>query len=916
MSKKLKVIYSIYTFLALFAANLPCVEDLVTEGTCNWSCNAESIDIDAKELERKISQGEMVKLKITYEERVDPSCVSANHTLDANDKTEVAEIWVKKMSPSSVGAIQFISKCLLEDVGLTLFKSFKDATVTCILKSATKKHTSQLAFHTPQSVIYFVEQMANYSKRDDKFLTFIRMEKQTHITVNVIGLETNSSQTDAPDHDRKLIVTEIWLFVFVLICGITVLYSHAILLLCRPSEVTVQLIQKKRENSESVRSPVHGDYAENEPLGTPVQEEDNGSEESREGYREYETDSARYGVMESREDEDGTHSEMVGAPQRNLSSISSSFRKTGDKALKAANTVHLETIGHRGDQSGVVCKDYSPTIDLPSTSAGSLTNGEQTQPFENSADPRCSSPRVSSGEVTACDTEPSVAGTAVTDNRDDIAVNITIETPDLGRTRMEERIDSREGNGNCISMIIAGGPYPVSIGSWIGNNLFVATNSNQCHKFKKVVKFIVISFLPVVLLTGFGDLLMLLLKIHPQIALYLPSSGLTSSVFEVMFTSHPGLIVLAASSLLCYGFRCLFVFGIISCHSIPRLLSESSIWKSCFVHSRHLFVVYRLKCLFYPCNECETDSPPECPKEVEVPHNISHNLSELPGIFTKHWDCLCDRFDEYYKTTEIGLCKKVIFFPLIVFILAALITVNLVVDVLLSSPLVCLCHGRMWIFKDRPRFKCVEFVLIVFSLFWVAFYSSSGAVVMETAFVGFVNLFNYHPVKLLQHVGIVALACHYVFSCYRFFTVQYFQLVEELFTCYRKKFGELEKNGEVDKLVSYKQGEHIKLIPRELLKYGCEHKLIKMPVRNSVAILLLKTGVLLLVFLFVFPIIHAPSSEVVLIGTVITVLLIYSYFSDRINGTPKLSKDDVNIVVDDYINYKKQQQETSKTRVA
>ena len=120
----------------------------------------------------------------------------------------------------------------------------------------------------------------------------------------------------------------------------------------------------------------------------------------------------------------------------------------------------------------------------------------------------------------------------------------------------------------------------------------------------------------------------------------------------------------------------------------------------------------------------------------------------------------------------------------------------------------------------------------------------------------------------------------------------------------------------MDKLVSYKQGEHVKLIPRELLKYACEHKLIKMPVRNSVAILLLKAGVFLLVFLFVFPIIHAPSSGVVLIGTVITLFFGYSSFNDLINGTPKLSKDDVNIVVDDYINYKKQQQETSKTRVA
>lgn len=128
----------------------------------------------------------------------------------------------------------------------------------------------------------------------------------------------------------------------------------------------------------------------------------------------------------------------------------------------------------------------------------------------------------------------------------------------------------------------------------------------------------------------------------------------------------------------------------------------------------------------------------------------------------------------------------------------------------------------------------------------------------------------------------------------------YYDLVKKLFDPYREKFEELEKKGEVNILFNYKQGEHVKLIPKYLFYYACEHKLIDMPVRVHMAKLLVKLVLTLLLFWFVFLIIRAPSSEDHII--VITFLIGgYKIINDAINGGKiKHSQKDVDRVFDDY----------------
>lgn len=918
MSKKLNFI-RFYTILVLLAMCLPSVEDLVTRNSCDWICNAESGTIDWKELERKISQGELTKLEITYKQSVDPSCGSENDTLDLNNKTEDAALWFK-MAPTSMGKIALLSSIISGEIltGRVFFKSDKAMNVSCrIFKPITRPTTNRsslFAFDLPQSVMYFVKEKANCSERDDDFWILIRKEKQTHITLPGSSLET-SPQVDASYDERKLTVSDIWLVVSVLIWIIIVLYSAAILLLFRPSEVTVQLTQTTRENSESARSPVQGDDIPDERLIQAIQDSqlpDDDADESCETNREYEIDVSPYGITETLDGKEGTpiatQSEMVGAPQR--TSNSNPFRKTDNKRV---NVVYPETI-HPSTSDDV--EETRTSENLNSRCSNSrISPGE----IVASSDTGCSSCPVSSSE-TAASSAPLASVESLTDDeqssKNDLRVEsgVVINMPqsDHRSSFVEDQSVSHERNGNCISMIVVGRSSPVSIGSWIGNKLFIASNGNLCHKLKMLVKFIIISFLPILLLTGFADLLLILLNIDQEIALYLPNLYLTSSVFIEVFNAHPGLIFLAVFSLVCYTVRSLFVYGIIS---------ECSNWKSCFVHSGHPFALSRLRCLFNPCDECK-NSQSDCPKQIEVPDNISHNLEELPRIFIKYWSCLFHCFVEYVKWMKIDLRVKIIlillviaimiilalFWPYVLLVLSLtflfLLLFTPLVDILLSSPLVCLCHGRMRAFKDeRPRFKLLELFLTVFSLIWLTIYYVRGALVVEIASAGFVHMLNGHPKKVLVSVTIVALACHYVFSSYICLTAQYLGLVKELFNSYRKKFKELEEKGEVNKLINFNQGEHKTLIPTELFQYACEHELIKKPVRNSVAIMLLKTLVPLLLLLFVYPLIHLPRSDSASIGTaVITLFGTYNYLNNSINKEPpKCNEEDIDIVVDDYI---------------
>ena len=423
---------------------------------------------------------------------------------------------------------------------------------------------------------------------------------------------------------------------------------------------------------------------------------------------------------------------------------------------------------------------------------------------------------------------------------------------------------------------------------------------------------------------GLGDFFLLLLpSLHSKLASYLPYPYLTSSIFNFLVNNTLILGFLVLFSFICYCIRSLFVCGFISC-------PDNITWNSCFVHRRHF------KCYFYehfqsflsefdlpksfcnwssgcqgshrmvslctllgffnlvcsslePCGDCR-NSPPKCPKRLEVPENILHNLKKQPDVFIKFY---------------AGLSKS--FWDIICFIPMVIV---LFVDIIFSSPLICLCNCRVRVLKESLKDKfgrCtfflpfLELLLICFSLVWILFFSLSGAVIMEIAIIGLIKTLSKNSNELLPHVTILVLACHYFWTCYNSFTMPYNDLVKKLFDPYREKFEELEKKGEDNILLNYKQGEHVKLIPKDLFYYACEHKLIDMPVRVHVAKLLVKLVLTLLLFWFVFPMsFWAPSLEN---HTIIITFLIggYKIINDAINGGKiKHSQKDVDRVFDDY----------------
>ena len=461
-------------------------------------------------------------------------------------------------------------------------------------------------------------------------------------------------------------------------------------------------------------------------------------------------------------------------------------------------------------------------------------------------------------------------------------------------------IDSRNTDENCACMIMVGGPDPVSIGSWIGNNFFSVTNKTKFPRLKEVAKLFLITFCPLLLFTAVGDLLLQLLNFHSRVALYLPNHSLTGSVINVVSNLPLPLIILAIVSFICYCLRYCFLFGNISSN-----ISKSITWTSCFVHSRLPLLLWR---------DEHDNSAQECPKHLEVPENMLHNLNELPDIFVK---CVCllkQRLCQYFETTKLSLPKKVIcFLPVVVIFFVCFLGI-LVVGVLLSSPLVCLCHGRMWILNERFQNKfrgshfilpILECVFIGFSLFWVAFYLSGCTIVMGVATISFIMTLQHHTKEMLPHLTVVILACLYFWSCYSCFKDPYCDLVKKLFTSYKKKYDEMKKNRGPNELISYKQGENLKLIPRELFKYACKHKLIDIPVKKNFCKFLLKLALPLLLFLYIFPVIQAPNTDLTVTVAVITFLTVAYKVNDYINGATSFPEGDVDEVVKEYI--KKQQ---------
>ena len=543
-------------------------------------------------------------------------------------------------------------------------------------------------------------------------------------------------------------------------------------------------------------------------------------------------------------------------------------------------------------------------------------------------------------------------------------------------TNSSQQAISHQTEETYARMIIVEGPSPVSFGSWIGNTFFSQFNKTL---FKRWGKFILITFLPFLAFTSLGDFMLLFLpNLDSRIDSYLPYPQLTGSMFNYLKNHHPVLLFWVLFSSICYFIRSVFVHGLFSgkfpatstswttCfvhrrHSmcyvydlVQSFLSQFAFPKSfCGWNSpcqgRHPFIKacsilqiisHVLHGTCHPCHVCK-NSPQKCPTDLEVPDNILHNLKELTDVFINHYNrftqCLANCLEIFMQglteiRTEVSgerswlfLLFKIVAKMFIITVVGVVkvilstlaVIILLVLDIVLSSPLFCLCHGRRWILKEnfKNRFPSSSFILptldiilVGFSLVWKVFFSLSSAVIMNIFIISSIKTLTYNLSELLPHFTVVILLFHYFWSCYRCFKKPFCDLVSKLFTSYRKKFDELEKQGGLNELINYKQGEYAKLIPKELFSYACEHELICILVKDRLPILLLKLVLPSLLLSFAYPAIHAQDSESGAIIVLLTTFLATSYskINDLVNASePEVSKEDADKVVDDY-NKKKQ----------
>ena len=234
----------------------------VNQGTCDWSCAAVT-NIDEEKLRNLLAKGNLAKFRVSYEEQVHGEC--ANQT-DAKNSSETASLWLKMADGDKHEArLQFFTETVLDGIlrGEFAFGAYIEAHVSCSFKltstgkSSSKNSSIRLAFHTLQSVLYYVEHWANYSKPHATFLTLLRTENNTRVSFGVT--DTSGSLSTAKfANDNELIVTDLtdrWLVAVAGIISVVVLlYFSAIFILFRPSEIKLKVPRRTQEEQEDIRT--------------------------------------------------------------------------------------------------------------------------------------------------------------------------------------------------------------------------------------------------------------------------------------------------------------------------------------------------------------------------------------------------------------------------------------------------------------------------------------------------------------------------------------------------------------------------------------------------------------------------------------------------------------------------------------
>ena len=252
-SRETLAMYGLAFFL--FLTNLPCVEDILYQGTCDRICTPDKvIDEESRNL---LVNGSLAKFRILFEEQVYDEC--ANQT-DAKNSSDTASLWLKMADGGKPGKkhkarLQLVTETVLDGIfrGQFAFGAYKEVNVSCIFKlasigkSSSSYSSRRLTFHTLQSVLYFVEHVANCSKPNATFLTLLRTEKNTRLSIGVT--DTCGSLSSAKSaNNNELILTDGWFTVALIISIVVLLYFPAKYIFFRPSEIKPRRTQEVQED--------------------------------------------------------------------------------------------------------------------------------------------------------------------------------------------------------------------------------------------------------------------------------------------------------------------------------------------------------------------------------------------------------------------------------------------------------------------------------------------------------------------------------------------------------------------------------------------------------------------------------------------------------------------------------------------
>ena len=422
--------------------------------------------------------------------------------------------------------------------------------------------------------------------------------------------------------------------------------------------------------------------------------------------------------------------------------------------------------------------------------------------------------------------------------------------------------------------------YSVGFRSLIINTAFTKKKSIRF----KVGKFVILLFVPLFVPVLVDVFVLLIPRCLSGLGSSENWSSPTISVFKFMYTKHPGFLVL----FLFFFFRCFCLcFLQPSADCVPSFLCRKHV--ECFIVNSYIAKLLFPRRTSNACDECKATT--DCPSKCEIPLNIKHNIGKQPiGILKNNYEYIFSHLRSKFRSwlfegqdapsSSYGRVrwKKTIIDWFGLFLLCVLFVILVALDMIVSSPVVALCYGRVWFainYFDNRRFclqllcLALELVVIICSIIWTAYFSYCGSLSLEVALTTIILTFKQYPTETTLTIAINVLFWHILWDCYGSFTNKYDKLNLMLWNaCSTNDAKDMEQ---------YRREGTVQ-IPEDLLV--CRRKLV--PLSDSLIELIMALS--WRGFLIVLLLIIVPSSTVPDSGVLVAIVTLLGCIQPRLLG--------------------------------